>query len=80
MSMSHEYIAGGFYDFESEMSMEETQRMVFWKRIQWLMLTEGEDGLSHDAHNFVPFLARLFSLLVVQGDGRRLLRPYDLSS
>jgi len=78
--MSHEYIAGGFYDFESEMSMEETQRMVFCKRIQWLMLTEGEDGLSHDAHNFVPFLARLFSLLVVQGDGRRLLRPYDLSS
>jgi hypothetical protein len=24
--MSHEYIAGGFYDFESEISMEETQR------------------------------------------------------
>lgn len=56
MSMSHEYIAGGFYDFESEISMDqETQRMVFCKRIQWVMLTEGEDGLSHDAHNFVPF-------------------------
>jgi len=55
VSMSHEYIAGGIYDFESEISMEETQRMVFCKRIQWLMLTEGEDGLSHDAHNFVPF-------------------------
>lgn len=78
MSMSHEYIAGGFYDFESEISMEETQRMVFWKRIQWVMSTEGEDGLSHDAHNFVSLFST--SLLFVGCTRRRLLRPYDLSS